>query len=96
MQLRNLTKFYALNYYGSILKFTKKRDFHVHDVKETFEEFIVTLSRVVYEETKDSQMFLDMRYRYKDKISNCTDYTVLQETITEFSKESINILMLCY
>jgi YesN/AraC family two-component response regulator/quercetin dioxygenase-like cupin family protein len=82
----------CINIINEVIKIYEEKGFSVHDVKEIFEELIVTLSRVVYGETKDSQMFLDMRYRYKDKISNCTDYTVLQEAVTEFSKESINIL----
>ncbi|KZL91056.1 PocR ligand-binding domain-containing protein [Clostridium magnum] len=75
-----------------VIKVYKEKGFSVQEVKGIFEELIVTLSRLVYEETKDSKMFLDMRYRYKNRISNCTDYTILQETIIEFSQESISIL----
>lgn len=75
-----------------VIKIYQEKRFLVQDIKEIFEEIIVTLSRVIYEETKDSKMFLDMRHRYKDKVSNCTDYIVLQEIISDFSEESINIL----
>lgn len=75
-----------------VIKIYEEKGFSIQDVKGIFEELIVTLSRVVYEETKDSKMFLDMRHRYKNKISNSTDYNALQEIISEFSKESISIL----
>lgn len=82
----------CINIIKELIKIYEEKGFSIQDVKEIFEELIVTLSRVVYEETKDSKMFLDMRYRYKNKISNCTDYTDLEEIVGEFSRESISIL----
>lgn len=75
-----------------LIKAYKEKGFVAQDVKGIFEELIVTLCRLVYEETKDSKMFLSIRDKYKNKISNCTDYTTLQKSMKEFSKESVSIL----
>lgn len=69
-----------------------EKEFSIYDVKEIFEELLVTLCRVVYEKTSDNKMFFDLRYKYKEKLKGCNNYNVLHETLMEFSKESINIL----
>lgn len=90
--IKKLDESLCIKLIKEVIKVYKEKRFATQEVKGIFEELIVTLSRLVYEETKDSKMFLNMRYRYKTRISNCTDYTILQETIIEFSQESISIL----
>lgn len=69
-----------------------QKEFSVQEVKETFEELVVILSRLVYEETNDDKLFLSIRQKYKEKIKKCNSYKTLQEILVEFSKENIGIL----
>ena len=70
----------------------EKKLYSIEAAKEVFEELVVILSRVIYEETKDSEMFLQIRKRYKDSIRGCDKYSSLQNIMIDFSKESISIL----
>lgn len=69
-----------------------EKEFSVQDVKETFREFIVILSRLVYEETNDDELFLSIRQKYREKVTSCSSYAGLKEVFIEFSRENINIL----
>lgn len=69
-----------------------QKEFSVQEVKEIFEELVVILSRLVYEETNDDELFLSIRQKYKEEIKKCNSYNILQEILAEFSKESIGIL----
>lgn len=63
------------------------------EVKEIFEELVVSLCRIlIYEETKDSEIFLQMRGKYKDRIKSCDNYRSIQSILIEFSYEVICIL----
>ena len=75
-----------------IINTYEKKACNIEDAKEVFEEIAVTLSRMIYEETKDGEMFLQMRKRYKDRIRYSDNYKYLLSVMIEFSKESISIL----
>ncbi|WP_411682681.1 PocR ligand-binding domain-containing protein [Clostridium thailandense] len=70
----------------------REKEFSIEDVKETFEELAVTLARIIYEETNDDKLFLNIRNKYKEEIKGCNNYSTLQEVFIEFSKENIKIL----
>lgn len=90
--IKKFDKTLSIDMTMEIIKLYEEKAFSVHDVKEIFQELIIILCRVVYEEAKDSEMLLEMRHRYKYKVKNCNNYSDLQKTIIELSKESIIIL----
>lgn len=71
---------------------TKYEGLSIEEIKENCEELLIILSRIVYSETNDKDMFLDIRYKYKKKIKNCIDYNNLKDIILEACEEIINIL----
>ncbi|EET87559.1 Cupin 2 conserved barrel domain protein [Clostridium carboxidivorans P7] len=75
---------------------TKYEGLSIEEIKENCEELLIILSRIVYSETNDKDMFLDIRYKYKKKIKNCIDYNNLKDIILEACEEIINILKKYY
>jgi YesN/AraC family two-component response regulator/quercetin dioxygenase-like cupin family protein len=75
-----------------MININKDKGFAVKEVRETFEELLISLSRIVYVKTNDREMFLNIRYKCKEKIKNSRDYNNLENILMEACEEIINIL----
>ncbi|WP_243186963.1 PocR ligand-binding domain-containing protein [Clostridium muellerianum] len=79
--------------YNIVLQIINKYNgLSINEIKENCEELIIILSRIVYSETKDDEIFLDIRYKYKKKVKSCRDFNNLKDIILEASEEIISIL----
>lgn len=77
---------------SEIINFCQSKSVSVYEARDVIEELITALSRIVYIETQDKEIFLSIRYSYREKFKNSSDYNSLKKILFEFCKENIEIL----
>jgi|GEM_PF-1093488 len=77
---------------SEIVGIYSKKSKSIHEVKDIFSELLIALSRKIYSETEDDDTFLSIRFKYRERLKNCSDYNNLQKILLEFSEEGICIL----
>lgn len=66
------------------------------EFKELISEMILGLVRALYWKIEDEDTFAALRFKYKEKLKNCSDYDSAALTLEEFARDSITILNRIY
>jgi len=80
----------------SLVKNCMNKSLPFGDFKDLISEMILGLSRALYWKIEDEDTFAAIRYKYKEKLKNSSDYDSAVQTLQEFTRDSITILNRIY
>jgi AraC-like DNA-binding protein len=77
---------------SEIMNFCEKRSLPAYEVREIIGEMVIGITRELYDHTSDRENFSAVRYKYREKLKNCSDYGSAEKLLREFSRDNIGIL----
>lgn len=77
---------------SEIMNFCKKRALTAYEVREITGEMVMGMTRELYDHTSDRENFSAVRYKYCEKLKNCSDYDSAEKLLREFGRDNIDIL----
>ncbi|MBP1744943.1 MAG: Cupin 2 conserved barrel domain protein [Firmicutes bacterium] len=77
---------------AEIMSFCDKRSLPAYEIREIAGEMLIGVTRELYSETAERDIFSAVRYKYREKLKSCSGQGSAGRLLREFSADNISIL----